>query len=64
MSDNLFKCLALISIRHREPEYAATHWTKSQKLIDADETFSDTAKYLRRFTKGIKPFAQFVSGPS
>lgn len=46
----------------REPKRAADHWAKFQKLLKADEVFSGMAKYLRRFTHGVAPFAQFVSG--
>ena len=45
----------------REPKRAADHWAKFQKLLKADKVFSGMAKYLRRFTAGIKPFALFVS---
>ena len=45
----------------REPDHAANHWAKFNKLLKADEVFCGAAKYLRRFTHGVGPFAQFVS---
>ena len=55
----------LMILAPRDPDLVAKRWDLFQKLIDANKTFEDAVRYMRRYTRCAKAFAKFVSyGPT